>query len=197
MRTLALALLLAALLAQLGLSAHAQKADPLTEIPRLEAGAHFTFIHANAPPGGCACFNLKGAGATAAWHLTRRFAVAGQYTRSHANHIGPLGQDLTLATFTVGPRITVHHRRWHAYGQFLFGAARGSDSYFPTSTSYTTTASSKAWTTGGGADYDLSNHFAVRALEAQFLRSYLPNGSTDVQNHLMLSAGLLFKLHGR
>ena len=46
---------------------------------------------------------------------------------------------------------------------------------------------------GGGADLDLSRHFALRLFHADWLRTQLPNGTTNVQNSLQLDAGIVVR----
>ena len=45
----------------------------------------------------------------------------------------------------------------------------------------------------GGMNVPLSGHLAVRAFEADWLRTQLPNATTNVQNNLRLGAGLVFR----
>jgi len=45
----------------------------------------------------------------------------------------------------------------------------------------------------GGMNVPLSGHLAVRAFEADWLRTQLPNGSTGMQNSLHVGAGFIFK----
>jgi len=56
----------------------------------------------------------------------------------------------------------------------------------------TTSANALAVETGGGLDIRLSRRFAVRAIRASYLRTQLPNTSTNVQNNLSLGAGIVF-----
>jgi peptidoglycan-associated lipoprotein len=79
------------------------------------------------------------------------------------------------------------------YADVLFGGAYGSDSYFPTATSSTTSASSWALSAGGGLDVNLTRRLAIRAFDVDYLRTALPNGTNDAQNYLMIDAGIVFK----
>ena len=45
---------------------------------RLQVGADYNFVHANAPPSECGCFSMNGGDAWAGWNLTQHFAVVGQ-----------------------------------------------------------------------------------------------------------------------
>jgi peptidoglycan-associated lipoprotein len=83
------------------------------------------------------------------------------------------------------------------YGQVLFGIAHASDSYFPVGNSYETSATSFAYTAGGGLDVELNHRLAIRAIEGQFLHTGFPNASNNAQNHMVISAGIVFKLGAR
>jgi hypothetical protein len=47
---------------------------------------------------------------------------------------------------------------------------------------------------GGGVNIDLSRHLALRAFQADYFLTSLPNNSTNLQNSLRLGAGIVFKL---
>jgi hypothetical protein len=46
---------------------------------------------------------------------------------------------------------------------------------------------------GGGVNVALRHRLALRAFEADWLRTQLPDGTTNVQNNLRLGAGLVFR----
>jgi opacity protein-like surface antigen len=99
-----------------------------------------------------------------------------------------------LVTTSFGPRY-----RWRSagkispYGQALLGIANGFDSVFPDPAGAQDSASSLALQLGGGVDYRVSDHFAVRALDAGWLRTQLPNSVSNVQNTLRLGAGVVVR----
>jgi hypothetical protein len=53
-------------------------------------------------------------------------------------------------------------------------------------------ADSLALYAGGGVNLRLKNRFALRAIEANWLRTQMPNATTNVQNNLRLGAGLIY-----
>jgi hypothetical protein len=79
----------------------------------------------------------------------------------------------------------------------LLGQAWGFNSYFPTASGGITSDNSLALQVAGGVDLGLSRHFGVRVFQADWVRTQLPNGTTDVQNTLRLGAGLLLRLPGK
>lgn len=176
--------------------AQAGPMDPTAFLPRYTAGFGFNYIRANAPPTSCGCFAMNGGFLSGSAEIKYWLSAAGEITAGHANNIGPLGQNLTLTTYTAGPRVNFRRQRFVTYAQAMFGAAHGSDSYFPEGNSYSTSANSFAFSTGGGLNYHLNHRFAIQILEAQYLHTGFPNGANNGQNHLMLGAGLVVKFHG-
>jgi peptidoglycan-associated lipoprotein len=167
--------------------------DPALLAPRYSVSLGFNHMNANAPPGQSDYFGLNGGYVSGDFYFAHWLSVEGEFTGGHANDISLLGQDLTLTTFQVGPKVSLTGHRFVPYGQILFGGAHGSGSYFPTSISFTTSASSFAFSPGGGLDINLTHRIAIRAVDANFLRTSLPNGSSNSQNHLMIGAGVVVK----
>ena len=162
--------------------------------PRGDVSVGFQHVDANAPPGICNCFGINGFYVSGDYTVLRPWlSIAGTFSRGHGNDISNLGQNLTLMTYMAGPKVSFAHRRFNPYAQALFGGAHGSDSYFPTGTTYTTSANSFAVQPGVGLDINVGGHFAVRAIEASYLHTQFPNGTTNSQNQLTLNAGVVFK----
>lgn len=126
------------------------------------------------------------------WHGLGVVAdVAGLHTAS----MNSTGVGLDLVTSTFGPRYTwsLPQRRLSFFGQALLGEANGLNSIFPSATGTSSTGSSLALQVGGGVDVPLAHHLRARILEADWLRTQLPNATTNVQNNLRLGAGLVFR----
>jgi hypothetical protein len=109
------------------------------------------------------------------------------------------GVPVNLVTTTFGPRYTwtVRRRSQHnlrLFGEGLVGIANGFSGYYPQSGNATDSASSLALQIGGGADYALNKHFALRMIRANWLRTQLLNATTNVQNNLTLGAGIVFRI---
>lgn len=118
--------------------------------------------------------------------------VAGLHTgTTHDPNVG-----LDLLTMTFGPRYTwspVQHR-FSIFGEFLVGEAFGMDSLFPSGSAVSASASSFALQTGGGIDLPVSRRISIRAFEAEWLRTQLPNATTNVQNNLRLGVGVIYRI---
>lgn len=166
-----------------------------TSLPNapLEVAVDFQAMRANTVPG--ANFWTQGGGVQAAARITRHWGLSADFSGQHTGTMPGSSAGLDLITVLFGPRytLTLPHRRFRIYGQALGGAAHGSNSVFPHSQGTTSSASGVAMLVGGGVDYPISRHLAVRALDAAWLRTTFLNGTTTVQNNLRLGAGLVFR----
>ena len=157
---------------------------------------NYSYMRANAGPGNCGCFHLSGGSAEAAFHAWRSFSVVAQVSGEHAANTNVQGQPLSLALVTAGPRFTypLHHSRLAPFVQGLAGAVHGFDAPFPTSAgSEAFAATAVAVLLGGGIDISLRRHVGIRAFEADYGLTHLPNAVNDRQNLLRLSAGVVFR----
>jgi hypothetical protein len=94
-----------------------------------ELSGSYTYVHSNAPPGGCDCFSMNGGGGEAAYRFTGRIALAGDVTVVHAGNVLDTNRNMTLTSFQAGPRFSVPiSTRWTAFGHVLLGAAEAGGS---------------------------------------------------------------------
>lgn len=156
----------------------------------------YTYVHSNAPPTECDCFNLNGGSATFAWTLKPGdFALVGDITSAHANGIGPNGLDLTLSAFTAGVRYQpkMGHSPFHPYGQVLVGVAHASGTLAQAPNPAASNADAAfAANVGGGLDLRASPRFSIRLIEAGYIVTTFDNGGNDHQNNLRISSGVVF-----
>src|SRR5882724_1503277 len=171
-----------------------QSRGPFDLTPRYDVEVGYSYVHANALPGGCDCFGLNGGFVSGGYYLNNWLSIAGQFTGQHSGS----ANGLTLMTFMAGPRAEYAKNRFVPFAQVLFGGARGSNSYFPTSpTNFETSATNWAFSPGGGLDINLTHMIALRAIDLQYLRTNLPNGAGDIQNSLQLGTGVRFNFGNR
>ncbi len=67
------------------------------------------------------------------------------------------------------------------------------NSSFPNPAGANYSANSLATYVGGRVNLRLKRHLALRALGADWLRTQLPNATTNAQNNLRLGAGLIYR----
>ena len=139
-------------------------------------------------------FWMEGGSAELAFNLIHGIGVAADYTSAHAASIGNSSVPLTLTVVTFGPRYRWHvDKRVSIYGEGLVGVASGSNSVFPSISGATSNASSWAWQAGGGLDFRVAPHFAIRALDVGYVHTALPNATNNAQNILRLGAGIVLR----
>jgi hypothetical protein len=68
---------------------------------------------------------------------------------------------------------------------------------YPKPTAPDSSASSFAAKVGGGLDLKVSHHVSIRLVEANWLRTQLPNATANVQNDLELGGGIVFHTGAR
>ena len=87
---------------------------------RAELALGYSYLHSNAPPGGCGCFNLNGGNATFAWAIKPgSWDVVGDVVAGYAGGVSSAGYSLTLSTYTAGVRYLppVGHSSFQPFGQ--------------------------------------------------------------------------------
>jgi hypothetical protein len=179
------------------ISASAQQVETAPRYAPLEISFNYSYARSNAAPGQCGCFNMNGGSSEVAFHAFRPLSVVADLTGERATTIGAgAGNDLSLVVFTVGPRFS--HRfasgRFTPFVQGLIGVAHGFDGVFPGSGgSLFGAASARAVLAGGGLDVTIHRHIAIRAIQADYLRTQLPNGQGNEQNLLRVSAGIVLR----
>lgn len=164
-------------------------------LPR-DAGLRYSEQISNGSAGNCGCFTLQGIAADANWNLgpmtsALHIGLAADTSMEHTSSVNNAGYGLTLSTFTAGPRFTVPVRKSQAFAQALFGLAHGSGSQFPQSGNVlTSSANSFAFYLGAGVDYPLNKRLYVRYIQLDYLRTALPNNSSNWQSNFRIGAGL-------
>lgn len=137
---------------------------------------------------------LQGGSVQLGTDVYRGFGLAADFTGLHTNSIGSSNVPFSEITATFGPRY-----RWHGghkvsmYGQALIGEGNAFNSVLPGQAAAQTGTNSLALKVGGGLDYSLSSRFAVRALDASWVRTQFGNSTDNLQNDFRIGAGLVVK----
>jgi len=151
----------------------------------------------NAGPGNCGCFSLQGGAADLFLNFIGIGANHGpglgaavDIGSEHTSSVNGAAYGLTLTTFTAGPRVVLRGHRLEPFGQALFGFAHGSNSSFPVGGSLAASANAFALDIGGAMDYYLNNRLSIRLVQADYLRTSLPNLGSNWQNNLRIAVGV-------
>jgi hypothetical protein len=140
-------------------------------------------------------FAMQGGSVQLHGQFWRGFGVVADVSGLHNGNMHSSGVGLDMVTAVFGPRYTWQpaQRRYAIYAQFLAGEANGLHSVFPSARGASDSAGSIAWLAGGGMNISLTRHLALRAFEADWLRTQLPNAATNVQNNLRVGAGIVIR----
>ena len=172
-------------------------AKPAGGAKHVRVGGGYTYVHTNAPPGECGCFSMNGGNGWLGFHLGHGVAVVGEIAVQHASNIAGTSADLTLTSFTAGPRYTSYSfGRLQPFAQILLGGAHTSGGLSPGSSGYGS-SNGFAMIAGGGLEIKLTESIALRAIEADYYYTRFNNGTNDHQNNLRIGAGLLIRFGSR
>jgi hypothetical protein len=169
-----------------------QSFTPEEQPSTLEATLTYNPVLANVTIGDK--FGMQGGSAQVQARVWRRLCAVADVAGLHTGNVNSSGVGLGLITATFGPRYIMTRHRMVFFGQVLVGEAHGLNGIFPTSTGTNSTANSLALQVGGGINFPFTRHFEVRALDADWLRTQLPNATTNVQNNLRLGAGMVYRI---
>jgi hypothetical protein len=143
-------------------------------------------------------FWMQGGAAELSGSFFRGFGATASVLGLHTANSGS-GVPVNLVIATFGPGYTYTHSRHggHAisfFGHALVGEADGFWGLYPQTGGAGTSASSLAVQAGGGIDFRVSRHLDVRAVQADYVRTQLPNSLSNAQNSLRLGVGIVLRL---
>ncbi len=192
----------AGLLSVLGAHAQQNPAPPKHAPVSTDLAFTYTAERGQQAPGNCGCFWLQGVGVDAGVNFWKGLAIAASFNSGHASNIAP-GVNLSKVQFVVGPRYTytawtgrdaAANRRLQLFGQGLFGGVHAYNGTFPGSSGVVTSAGSFALEVGGGLNLLFSKTLGVRLLEADYVRTSLPNNASNTQNDVRLAVGITWHI---
>lgn len=176
-----------AVLSLLGVPARAQETAP-----KVDVFVGYSYLQANPGVNGVDSFHLHGGSASIAYNYRSWLsgvADFGGYTNGNVLNTGNSG---TLSTYLFGPRVSYRHfRKVTPFGQVLFGVAHANADSFNSAG----TQNAFAMTAGGGLNYKLFDHFAIRPVQAEYLLTRFGVGTTgtQTQNNVRLSTGFVLR----
>ena len=172
----------------------------LRSVPSLDAGNRLVW--------------LNGGSTSLAFNFNRYFGLVGDFGGFNETRLllqtgippTALGaysavQAGTVFTYLGGPRLSFRkYNRVTPFAQVLFGGIRASqESICQACAPSLPTQSSFAMTAGGGLDVRLHHHLAIRVIQAEYMMTRFENlstGSTQAQNDIRLSTGIVLRFGG-
>jgi len=158
-------------------------------VSRMEAGANFNYVHANAPPGQCGCFSLYGASGNFVYNLTRVWSGVADITFAHASNVNNTGQNITIINYLFGPRYTrrLYSTRYVPYAQILVGGAKENVNF-----DFKINRQSFAVLGGGGVTTKLKRKWGLNIIEVDYVYTRIPNAVNNTQNNMRITTGVTY-----
>ncbi len=162
--------------------------------PSNEIALNYTYLHTNAPPGGCGCFSMNGGSGSYAYHFGTQFAAVIEVGAVHASKIDASGLDLTLTSYLAGPRFFYRrpHTRFVPYGQVLLGAVRATGGLAPANAGGASSSTVFGSTLGGGVEFNITRAITLRAAQVDYFVTTFDNRVNNHQNNIRISAGVAY-----
>lgn len=185
-----LVLMLAVLTASWTAHAQAVPSGLMSEdIPRLEVGLNYNYIHANAPPGQCGCFSLNGGSAVVLVNITPAWAAVGDVSYAQANNVVGTTQNITILNYLFGARYSRrNHTRFVPYGEVLFGGAKEDVNF-----NFTINRNAFGLSGGGGVTMPLKRKFDWTIVQIDYVHTRIPNGVNNSQNNTRVVTGVSYR----
>ena len=182
--------LVVCLLAVLALSAVSASAQE--SAPKVDIFAGYSYLQANPNVAGFDSFHLNGGTASIAYNVTTSWSGVADFAGYNNGNLLGTHASGTLSTYLFGPRYSFRHfRKITPFGQVLFGDAHANTNVFNTAASQNAFAIS----VGGGVDYKLFSHLAIRPVQADYFMTRFGVGTsgTQTQNNVRLSTGFVIR----
>ena len=162
--------------------------------PSNEIALDYTYLHTNAPPGGCGCFSMNGGSGSYAYHFGPQFAAVIEVGAVHASKIDSTGLDLTLTSYLAGPRFYYRRpmTRFVPYGQVLLGAVRATGGLAPVNADGAPSATVFGSTLGVGVEFNVSRSITLRVAQIDYFVTTFENKVNNHQNNVRISAGAAY-----
>ena len=195
MRKILLGLTLAALVSVLPAAAQKGSSD---NAPRIDLSLDYTYLYARTVPSAGCCFSMNGGSVSFAYNPNNWLGLVGDFGWSYTGNVQGSGSTLSLFTYNFGPRFSWRNSsRFTPYGQFLIGSAHAGGTIYTVNFFPPGTKNAFATELGGGLDIKVGKHWSIRAVQAEWMYSQLPNGALNYQHNLRISAGVVlhFKTH--
>jgi opacity protein-like surface antigen len=134
-------------------------------------------------------YNGNGGGGQLQYNVNRWFGVVGDVT---GYGIPTYGATAVGMSYLFGPKVSLRKRRLTPFAQTFFGGllasngigTPGPDNHF-------------AMSSGGGLDVNVSQHVAIRPVQAEYFMTRYPDGLNNQQNNFRYSAGVVLQLGTR
>jgi opacity protein-like surface antigen len=168
--------------ALLAIFAFALPANAQDETPKAELYGGYDYIQVNDRG---TEYNFNGGRGQLAYNVNHWLGLAGNLGGYYTSN----GFRAGIFSYLLGPRINLRwHRKLTPFAQVLFGGARGIDN---------SPLNAFAMALGGGVEFKVSEHFAIRPVQAEYFLTKFMDGASNRQNNFRYSAGIVFRFGRR
>jgi hypothetical protein len=158
--------------------------------PVAEIGANYSLVRHNSAQG-LNNFSENGGSGYFAYNVNKTLGLIADLG-GYANGT----RDTKSLSYLFGPRFNMRYSRITPYVQFLFGATYAWLNPSAGSSLVSTTQNGFATAAGGGVDFRLTNHVALKPVQLEYVMTQVPGFETNansIQNNLRYSAGVVFR----
>jgi hypothetical protein len=154
----------------------------LGEFPRYEYFGGFTYFRESQE-------NYVGYDGTFFYNPCEHVGIGGEF--SYLWHLSsPVNTSSSLYPYLFGVQLTERKEHYNIFGHAMFGGVYARNSVTVGNVTTTVTSNAFGMKLGGGIDFKLSPHFALRPLEADYFLTHF-GGAT--QNNFSYSAGIVIR----
>ncbi len=155
--------------------------------PRVEVFGGYSYLHTSFS-GTSFTANLNGGSASVSVNPTSWLGLVGDFGGYHGStSSGSGGINGEVYTYMFGPKTTFRMGRFTPFIQTLFGGAHtSSGSAYGSQDAF-------AMATGGGIDWNATQHLGIRLVQAEYLLTMLNDNANNRQNNARISAGVVFR----
>jgi len=157
-------------------------------LAKLDVSVGYSYVHvSSSSTSGLGSQSVNGADASASYQLKPWLRLVADFGLASAGYRSSdiIGIQLwgTQSTYLLGPRFVLPLGHATPFAQVLFGVAHANAGMFD------------AWALGGGFDYQLTPHFALRPIQLEFLRTNLfeLQNSKLAQSDFRALTGVVFR----
>jgi len=177
---------LLAVLSFFGATARAQ------ETPKVDVFAGYSYLQVNPGIARVDSFHMHGGSASVAYNAKSWLSGVADFGGYNYGTIPATRNSGTLSTYLFGPRVSYRHfGKITPFGELLFGAAHANRFVYGTAQAQ----NAFAMTAGGGVDYNLFKHIAIRPIQADYLltRFRVATLPKRTENNVRLSTGFVIR----
>jgi peptidoglycan-associated lipoprotein len=157
-----------------------------------EVSLGYTYVHTNAPPGGCGCFSMNGATLQVVYPIPRSLSIVQNVSLETQKNAAGTNTSLTLGSIMAGVRYRRIHGKWEPFAEAMVGGTQATGGFSRIGIAQDGSSFVFTGLVGGGLDRRITPRWAVRLVDVDYFPTTFNNGADDHQNNLKVTAGVVF-----